>query len=248
MTSRLCTTGLLLAAISSWAMCVCGNCLAAESPRPEFISDALRERISSASLSWGSLGLNTAVKPSHRDPNRLRIGETVYDRGLGVHADSEVAVDLAGEYLVFEAEVGVQWQGQTAGSVVFQVFVDDRKEFDSGVMKESDPPRSVRVSVKDADELRLVVDNAGDGITSDVADWVNARLTRNPGPRPPRAAAVNVAVFARVVASDPRRIEGTKADRKHEFPAEDLALTEERRRRRTGSFSPRSPRASAVSV
>lgn len=238
MTSRLCTTGLLLAAISSWAMCVCGNCLAAESPQPEFISDALRERISSASLSWGSLGLNTAVKPSHREPNRLRIGETVYDRGLGVHADSDIAVDLAGEYLVFEAEVGVHWQGgQTAGSVVFQVFVDDRKQFDSGVMKENDPPRSVRVSVKDADELRLVVDNAGDGITSDVADWVNARLTRNPEVQGRRErAAVNVAVFARVVASDPRRIEGTKADRKHEFPAEDLALTEELLPAENGSF------------
>ncbi len=115
MSSRLCTTGLLLAAISSWAMCVCGNCLAAESPQPEFISDALRERISSASLSWGSLGLNTAVKPSHRDPNRLRIGETVYDRGLGVHADSEVAVDLAGEYLVFEAEVACSGRGGRRG-------------------------------------------------------------------------------------------------------------------------------------
>ncbi len=148
MTSRLCTTGLLLAAISSWAMCVCGNCLAAESPQPEFISDALRERISWASLSWGSLGLNTAVKPSHRDPNRLRIGETVYDRGLGVHADSEVAVDLAGEYVVFEAEVGAGAGGADRRLRRLQVFVDDRKEFDSGVMAESDPPRSVRVSVK----------------------------------------------------------------------------------------------------
>ena len=238
MTLRLRDTGLLLAALVVWLVLGRHDCLAADAPEPEYISETLQQRVSSASLSWGSLGWNTAVKPSHREPSRLRIGSTAYQRGLGVHAESEVAVDLAGEYLLFEAEVGLQWQGGKAvGSVVFQVFVDDRKEFDSGIMKESDPPRTVHVSVKDADELRLVVGSAGDGITSDVANWADARLIRDPEAKSRRRReAVNVAPFARVVTSDPRQIEGTKADRKHEFPAEDLTLVEELLPAADGSF------------
>lgn len=238
MISRLFKIVSVLAALISCAVFGCDHCIAADAAEPQFLSETLQERINSVSLSWGSLGLNTAVKPPHRDARRLIIGDTTYDRGLGVHADSEVGVDLCGEFLTFEADAGVQWQGgQSVGSVIFQVFVDGRKEFDSGVMKQKDPPRAVRVAVKDADELRLVVTSAKDGITGDVANWVNARLTRDPratGGRRPEA--VNVAPFARVVTSDPRRIEGTKADRKHEFPAEDLTLTEELLPADDGSF------------
>ena len=64
--------------------------------------------------------------------------------------------------------------------------------------------------------------DAGNGIVSDVANWAAARLTRDPSARQRRArAGVDVAQFARVVASDPQRIEGTKASRMEEFPAED---------------------------
>lgn len=203
--------------------------LAADLPAPEYLSGALRERIAGARLAWGSLGLNTAVKPRDREARALRIGETTYERGLGMHANGEVTVVLAGEFQTFDAEVGVQWQGgESAGSVVFQVFVDDRKEFDSGVMTENDPPRKIRLAVKHADELRLVVTDAGDGITSDVANWADARLIRDPDAAQRKThQTVNVAPFGRVVTSDPTRMEGTKAGRSTEFPAEDLALTKE---------------------
>lgn len=206
-----------------------GMLLAADPPAAEYLADGLRERITSARSSWGSFGLNTAVKPPEREARKLCIGNTTYERGLGMHANGEVTVVLAGEFQTFEAEVGMQWQGgQSVGSVVFQVFVDDVKQFDSGVMTEKDPPRKVQVSVKHADELRLVVTDAGDGITSDVANWVEARLIRDPEATGRRMhQEVNVASFARVVASDPKRTEGTKAGRSTEFPAEDLALTTE---------------------
>lgn len=40
------------------------------------------------------------------------------------HAPGEIVVDLNGEYELFEAEVGVQWQGGNVGSVVFQVYLE----------------------------------------------------------------------------------------------------------------------------
>ena len=200
-----------------------------ETAAPVYVADALQERIVWVHLSWGKLGMNTAVKPAHRAARKLCVNDRTYERGLGMHADGELCIDLAGEYALFEAEVGVQWQGGTAaGSVVFQVFVDDRQEFDSGVMRENDPPRPIRVSVKDADELRLVVTSAGDGITGDVANWLNARLLRDPrSPGRRKRQSVNVAQFAQIMTCDPGRVKGTSAHRTEEFPAADLALTKE---------------------
>jgi len=203
--------------------------LAGEPSKPEYLADQLAERIVHASQGFGTLGLNTAVVPSHRPGRKLRIGDVQYERGLGMHAQGVVAIDLGGEFETFEAVVGLQWQtGKTAGSAVFQVFVDDEQRLDSGIMRENTPAKQVRVVVKDSDELRLVVTDAANGIVSDVANWANARLTRDPNALQRRVrSSVNVAPFARVVTSDPKRIEGTKAGRVEEFPAEDITFTED---------------------
>ena len=228
-----------VAALSACLAILCTVGFGADADQPEYIADALVERIIHAGQGFGKLGLNTAVVPSHRPGRKLRINDIEYERGLGMHAKGVVVIDLGGEFETFEAEVGLQWQtGKTAGSAVFQVFVDDDKRFDSGIMKENTPAKEVRVSVKDADELRLVVTDAGDGIVSDVANWANARLTRDPKAEGRRArAAVNVAAFARVVTSDPTRIEGTQAGRVEEFPAGDISLTRELLPATDGSFT-----------
>ncbi len=205
----------------------------------EYIADTATDRILYAEQGWGVLGLNRVAHPPDRKPNQLRIKDTRYERGLGTHANGEILIDLCGAYAVFEAEVGVQWQGGKAGSVVFQVFVDEEKRFDSGVMTEHDPPRRVLVPVEGADDLRLVVNDAGDGITCDAANWANARLTRDPkaagGGR--TRSPVNIARFGRVVTSDPARIEGTRAKRTEEMPAGDVFLSTELRPADDGSYA-----------
>ncbi|MCL4194206.1 MAG: hypothetical protein KJZ87_20890, partial [Thermoguttaceae bacterium] len=75
---------------------------------------------------------------------------------------------------------------------------------------------------------RLVATDAGDGITCDCANWAEARLTPDPSPGPRRArAALDAAPFARVVTSNPARMQGTHAARTEEFPAGDVLLAEE---------------------
>ena len=214
----------LLAGLSCFALLTCRS----DGAEAEYLAGALRERIVASHLTWGSLGLNTAVKPPNRDARKIIMGEQTYEHGLGMHANGEVVVDLACEFTLFDAEVGLQRQdGKSKGSVVFQVFVDDEIQFDSGLMKENDPPKKVHVSVKDAEEMRLVVTDGGDGINSDVANWANAQLTRDPqAKRRPPVRAVDVAPFARVVTSDPKQIKGTAAGRVEEFPAKDLSFTE----------------------
>ena len=47
----------------------------------------------------------------------------------------------------------------------------------SGVMTPNSATKNIDVAIPlDADELRLVVTDAGDGVTSDHADWANARI------------------------------------------------------------------------
>ncbi len=51
-----------------------------------------------ANQGFGTLGLNTAVVPSHRPGRKLRIGTVEYEHGLGMHAQGVVAIDLGGEF------------------------------------------------------------------------------------------------------------------------------------------------------
>jgi hypothetical protein len=198
-----------------------------QEPVVEYLA-GLQHRFIYLQQGWGELGINTCAHAPGQTPLPLRIRDREFARGLGHHAPGEIVVDLRGEYETFEAEVGVQWQGGNVGSVVFQVYVDGKKRFDSGVMRETDAPKPVRVSVKGADELRLVVTDAGDGIICDCANWADARLTRarQPVRTSRQTPRVDIAPFARVFTSDPNRTEGCRAGRTEEYPAEDIFLEE----------------------
>lgn len=225
----------LVVTVAAWS--ITNSNLQAADLNPEFLSDALADRVTS-SQAWGELGLNTAVKPINGTGAKLRIKDKEYQQGLGHHASGEISVALDGLYKTFECEVGIQWQGgKSQGSVVFQVFVDDKKVFDSGVTHENDPSRKISVSVENADVLRLVAADAGDGIASDCADWAEARLIADLAAKSRIVqTAVDIAPFARVVTSDPKRMTGTAAGRVQEFPAADIFLETELKPAAGGSF------------
>lgn len=194
-------------------------------PATEYLSDLLH-RFVVFQQGWGELGIDTCAHAPGQTPLPLRIGEKTYAKGLGHHAPGEIVVDLNGEYALFEVEVGVQWQQGTTGSVVFQVYVDGKKRFDSGVRRETDPPLPVRIRVEGAGELRLVVTDAGDGITCDCANWAEARLVRSTRPASVSGETmkVDIAPFAQVITSDPQRTEGCRAGRTEEYLADDIFL------------------------
>ena len=195
---------------------------AGDTPAVEYLSD-VPERILHVQQGWGQLGIDVAAHAPGQQALNLRTKDEEYAKGLGHHAPGEIVVDLEGLYESFEAEVGVQWQGGNVGSVVFQVFVDGEERFDSGVMREHDPARPVRILVAGAEELRLVVTDAGDGITCDCANWAEARLTRSASPtRRDSRPRLDMAPFARVVTWDPDRMDGCRSNRVQEFRAEDL--------------------------
>ena len=197
----------------------------AQAAPEEYLSDN-EYLITFSQQAWGELGIDTCAHAQGQTPLKLQVKDTTYAKGLGHHAPGEIIVDLEGRYDTFEAEVGVQKQDSGQGSVVFQVYVDEEKRFDSGVMREKDSAKPVSLSVKGAQELRLVVTDAGDGMICDCANWANARLvpSASPTPHPSVAERVNIAPFAQVVTCDPARMDGARANRVQEFRAEDMFL------------------------
>jgi hypothetical protein len=126
---------------------------------------------------WGGLSANKSVGGAP-----LAVGGKTFDTGLGMHANGEAEYDLEGAYETFEAKVGVDdaVKGMPGGTVVFQVFADGEKKFDSGLMRAGDAAKPVSINVHGAKMLRLVANDGGDGIAADHADWCDAKLTANP--------------------------------------------------------------------
>ncbi|MFB8440050.1 glycoside hydrolase family 97 catalytic domain-containing protein [Streptomyces niveus] len=110
------------------------------------------------------------------DGGPLRLGGTTYDKGLGVHARSEVTVALNGAYDRFAAETGIDEEKPDKGSVFFEVLGDGQVLARSGVLGPADEPYAFDVDVSGVGQLTLRVTDGGDGIDSDHADWADARL------------------------------------------------------------------------
>jgi len=111
------------------------------------------------------------------DGTTITLNGTTYAKGLGVHANSEVVYNINGAYSAFLADVGVDDEVGASGSVVFQVWADGTKIYDSGTMNGSAATKNVNVSIAGKNQVKLTVTDAGDGNSYDHADWANARFT-----------------------------------------------------------------------
>ncbi|OLV18237.1 ring canal kelch-like protein [Deinococcus marmoris] len=128
-----------------------------------------------------------------RDGRMMAVNGKRYDSGFGVHANSSMTFNLGGKCKRFISDVGIDDEVGNQGSVVFQVFADGVKVFDSGRMTGADAAKTVNVDVSGRRKLKLVVGDAGDNNYYDHADWAGAVLTdceisgtpTPPAPTPP---------------------------------------------------------------
>lgn len=197
--------------------------IAKEAGKTEYLSDRL-DIIMSNSQSWGQLGIDKAAHNIGVEALPLQVKDKVYTKGLGTHAEGEIIILLDGKYSLFQSEAGAQYQNGSPASVVFRVVVDGKKKFESKVLTESDDPVPVKVSLVGAHELRLEIKDGGDGIICDLGNWLNARITSNPDISPEKVEFANAAPFAKIVTSDPERMDGARKNRLQEFDEDDLLL------------------------
>src|SRR3989442_12102832 len=110
------------------------------------------------------------------DGHPLRLDGVTYAKGLGASAPSAIEFRLNGACSTFTAEIRIDNEGGSQGQVIFQIWGDGRKLYESGVRTGDAPTTSVDASVSCRDSLPLEV-IAVDSVESDHADLANARVT-----------------------------------------------------------------------
>lgn len=132
----------------------------------------------SAANGWGPVERDTSNGESGAgDGHPLTIGGTVFAKGLGVHADSSVEFYTGRVCRTVTAQVGVDDETGTKGTVAFEVWADGTKAASTGVLTGATAAQPVTADVDGAQVVRLVVTDGGDGIDSDHADWADLRIT-----------------------------------------------------------------------
>jgi alpha-galactosidase len=114
----------------------------------------------------------------------LRIGGQDFSRGLLGHAPSRIIIRLPGPGDSFAAVVGIDSNEQTSGgrgSVDFVVNVDGAEKFRSGILREGMAGKPVTVELGGATEFVIQGNETADGIASDHADWVEAKVSLKDG-------------------------------------------------------------------
>jgi alpha-galactosidase len=132
----------------------------------------------SATSGWGPVERDTSNGESAAgDGHPITIGGTVYAKGLGVHAPSDVSFYTGRSCTRLTADVGVDDEKGTKGSVTFEVWADGTKVASTDVLTNAMPAQPLAADVTGAQVVRLVVTDAGDGNDSDHADWADARVS-----------------------------------------------------------------------
>ncbi len=111
----------------------------------------------------------------------IQIDNRKFDGGLSTCANSETSYMLNGKYKSFEAWVGIDanMKRHKKGTAVFQVFIDGKRVFDSGVMDYDTPAKRVVVDTRGIKELELFMLDADDGKYADRGYWAEAVLVED---------------------------------------------------------------------
>ncbi|MGW1560838.1 NPCBM/NEW2 domain-containing protein [Streptomyces sp. NPDC002144] len=132
----------------------------------------------SSSNGWGPVERDRSNgEQAAGDGQPITLRGTAHAKGLGVHADSDVAFYLGGNCTRLTATVGIDDEVAPYGSVTFGVVADGRTLTTTPVLTGTSAATPLDVDVSGVQELHLVVQDGGDGNAHDHADWADARLT-----------------------------------------------------------------------
>jgi beta-galactosidase GanA len=132
----------------------------------------------SSTNGWGPVERDTSVgEQAAGDGRPITVNGTVYPKGLGTNAVSDVAVYLGGTCSRFTATVGMDDEKGNAGTVTFSVVLDGTTLVTTPTVTGTTPAISIDVPVTGGHVVDLVVGDAGDGNGNDHGDWADPTLT-----------------------------------------------------------------------
>ena len=109
------------------------------------------------------------------DGHTITLNGVTYAKGLGSYAPADIRYEVSG-CSSFQSDVGVDDEVGTKGTVIFRVYLDGKKVYDSGKMTGSSATRNINLDLTAKSKLRLVVAQSGSN-SDDSADWAGARVT-----------------------------------------------------------------------
>ncbi|MEU8761461.1 sulfatase-like hydrolase/transferase [Streptomyces sp. NPDC048659] len=152
-------------------------------PPPAPTADAYLSDLAwiSAVNGWGPVERDASNgKNAAGDGTPIAFGGTVYAKGLGTHAYSEVAYHLGGAARRFTALVGIDdfsARQSALGATRATVYGDDRPLLTTPTLTAATGPVPVDVDVRGVRVLRLVVEDANSRTSFDHTSWALARVT-----------------------------------------------------------------------
>ncbi len=110
----------------------------------------------------------------------MRLAGDWHDRGVGMHTQSLAAYKLDGKFAWFEAAVGMDDAGSPRSRAKAALLIDGKRhDLNAGKeMRVGDPTIDVRLDVRGAKELVLVVEFGSFGDVRADVDWGSARLLK----------------------------------------------------------------------
>ena len=125
--------------------------------------------------------------PYQRDRNVLgdilQTAGTLYEKGIGMHADAELTYQLKQPFQRLDGSVGIDDSSMQQGSVIFQVELDRgnstwQTAFTSRLLRGGEQAEAFSLDLQNVQGIRLKVLHADGGDAMDRANWMLVRLIR----------------------------------------------------------------------
>jgi hypothetical protein len=147
--------------------------------------------------------------PYRRDQNLaggpIKVDGVTHEKGLSVHARSDLTFDLERRFTTFETLLGFDDEARKKGRVDVKVFADGKEIFARNDLRGDAPPVRLSLPVGGAEQLRLVVDFGPNDDAGDRVIWADAKLYRV---APPAAGPGAVEIKQTAAATPPRAPSG----------------------------------------
>ena len=156
---------------------------------------------------WKSGWGKTQIKQSVTN-GPILINGREFGRGIGTHSTSTFLLGLNGHGMEFSAVLGPDDASEGNGSIKFYVLGDKRILWESDIMTKGSDSTSCRVDLRGINKLGLLVDDGGDGISYDHANWADAFITYRKEKPSPSAVITEEEYILTPPAPDQPRING----------------------------------------
>ncbi|MEG1312357.1 MAG: NPCBM/NEW2 domain-containing protein, partial [Romboutsia sp.] len=144
----------------------------------DYLSDG---NATSSRVGWGKVEKDLAPDKSTIKLKR-KGSEIEYAKGVGAHAESKLVYNIENKgFEFFESYIGIDDCARgTKASATFEIYADDKKIYDSGLMTGNDEQKHVKVLLKGINELKLITTDGGsNSISSDQTVWADAKFISN---------------------------------------------------------------------